>query len=217
VTAKEASDMLTRDKYAEVLEAALTAITASGSPSGGDEELQKIRYVAPAVPRRSTPSKRVRLRTFSRDGFYCRYCDRKVIFSPVLQLLGILAPELFPYNANWRGDSTHPAAILCSAVVDHVEPGAWSGKWDVEPNLVTACNPCNAAKSDLPLSALPGWQLKAIRVDESWDGLTRFYPGLYAIVEPRLMSMGLARGWDETGVERERRFHEAWLREIRPA
>jgi len=64
-----------------------------------------------------------------------------------------------------------------SAVVDHVDPGAWGGDWSDPSNLVTACWPCNARKGDLTLHQL-GWSKLPIS-EQDWDGLTGQYSALW--------------------------------------
>jgi hypothetical protein len=54
---------------------------------------------------------------------------------------------------------------------------AWGGAAE-DDNLVTTCWPCNARKGDLTLARL-GWQLLPVDVDDTWDGLTRFYRDLW--------------------------------------
>lgn len=69
--------------------------------------------------------------------------------------------------------------ISRSAVVDHVDPGAWGGEWLSETNLVTACWPCNARKGDLTLGQL-GWSTNPPVPPGEWDGLVGMYPALWA-------------------------------------
>jgi 5-methylcytosine-specific restriction endonuclease McrA len=203
-----------RVEYPRVLADALAALLRGGSFDAGRQRLEAIAYRAQVIRPRQAPPRLVRIETFRRDGFHCRYCGRRVMLVPMLQLVGLLYPDLFPFTPNWRGGGTHPAVILCSGVVDHVEPGAWSGAWQAESNLVTACNPCNAAKSDLPLSELPDWTLQPPTIDSEWDGLTRYYAPLWALVEPRLAEIATTLGWSEDGVAREVRYHEGWLRDL---
>ncbi len=46
----------------------------------------------------------------------------------------------------------HPPAVILH--VDHIKPVAEGGRNDID-NLVTACQPCNSGKSDVPLSSVP--------------------------------------------------------------
>jgi hypothetical protein len=96
-----------------------------------------------------------------------------------MPLLGAIFPEHFPYHSNWKAGQTHPAVTACTAVIDHVVPGALGGAWLDDGNLVTACWPCNASKSDLTLEQL-GWQLQTI-AESPWDGLSDSYRALWEI------------------------------------
>jgi hypothetical protein len=96
-----------------------------------------------------------------------------------MALLGVIFPEHFPYNSNWKGGLTHPAVVACSQVIDHVEPGSHGGAWADESNMVIACWPCNSRKGDLTLEQLQ-WKLRPID-QSSWDGLTKPYRLLWTI------------------------------------
>ncbi|HYM44780.1 MAG TPA: HNH endonuclease [Solirubrobacteraceae bacterium] len=81
-------------------------------------------------------------------------------------------PEEFPYHPNWKAGQVHPAYLLVSTSLDHVDPGGRGGSWLDEDNLVTACWPCNTGKADLRLEEV-GWTLlgeEEVRSD--WDGLS---------------------------------------------
>jgi hypothetical protein len=115
---------------------------------------------------------------FQRDHFICRYCGGKTILTPVMELLAVLYPDIFPFESDaWRGGVTHPAFAARSPMVDHVTPGAWHGDWKLMDNLVTACNPCNSIKADFTLKQL-GWEKLPIE-DSDWDGLTGHYKALW--------------------------------------
>ena len=181
-----------------------------GSRRGG-AELETIAYREESFPRRESPPAPVRLSVFRRDRFHCLYCQRKVIFTPVMHLIGRLYPESFPYTPYWRGGQTHPAVILCSARVDHERPGAWGGSWSDIDNLVTACNPCNKAKADLALEEI-GWTRHPPPDVSDWDGLTRYYAPLWNLVQPRLPQIAASLGWTDVGQAMELRYHKRWLR-----
>ena len=133
---------------------------------------------------------------FHRDHFCCRYCGGRTILTPVMELLGELYPDVFPFHPNWKGGMTHPAVIARSTIIDHVVPGAMGGSWRDPDNLVTACWPCNAIKSDYGLDQL-GWQLQPITTDDGWDGLACYYRAL----------------WERAGKPKPA-FHEAWLQAL---
>ena len=66
----------------------------------------------------------------------------------------------------------HPAYLLVSTSLDHVDPGARGGSWLEDDNLVTACWPCNTGKADLRLEEV-GWKLlDQHEVRSNWDGLS---------------------------------------------
>jgi HNH endonuclease len=75
------------------------------------------------------------------------------------------------------GEVEDPAFFSRGATVDHVEPIAAGGDSSVD-NLVTACWPCDSCKRDWPLSRLR-WRLREIPPDDGWDGLTRYYRGIW--------------------------------------
>jgi hypothetical protein len=112
-----------------------------------------------------------------------------------MALLGFIYEDVFPWHPNWRGGVTHPAVIARSAVVDHVEPVATGGAPLALENLVTACNPCNSIKADFSLELL-GWELQR-QSNSDWDGLLRFYPGL----------------WHEAGSPNPE-YHLAWMADL---
>lgn len=77
----------------------------------------------------------------------------------------------FPYHRNWRAGQVHPAYLLVSTSLDHVEPGGRGGNWLDEGNHVSACCPCNTGKADLRLQEV-GWTLlSTAQVRSDWDGL----------------------------------------------
>jgi HNH endonuclease len=155
------------DDYPDYIERAVRTLVDSGVAAGA-AELEAIKYPPrPFAPRRN-PSRALRCKVFWRDGFRCRYCGGKTILEPLMALLGLIYPDLFPWHPNWRGGLTHPAVVSRSAIVDHVEPVAQGGQGLVLKNLVTACNPCNSIKSDFSLEQL-GWELQPITRDAGTD------------------------------------------------
>ena len=151
-----------RDDYPEVI-AAIVERLVNGDRVGAERSMAEIAYARRTVDRRPAIPPSLKVRVFRRDCWTCRYCGRRAIFYPVMPLLGVIFPEYFPYHSNWKAGQTHPAVAACTAVVDHVVPGALGGAWLEESNLVTACWPCNARKGDLTLEQL-GWPLRTVRV-----------------------------------------------------
>ncbi|MBV8734918.1 MAG: HNH endonuclease [Solirubrobacterales bacterium] len=93
-----------------------------------------------------------------RDYWTCRYCRAQTVAPPVLRFLSEIYPEEFPYHPNWKAGQVHPAYLLVSTSLDHVDPGARGGSWRGEENLLTACWPCNTGKGDLRSDEV-GWKL----------------------------------------------------------
>jgi 5-methylcytosine-specific restriction endonuclease McrA len=164
------------DEYPELLERALLAL-AAGDPDGAHAQLKPNAYAKTSITKPGGLTRTVQGRIFRRDRFHCRYCGARVIPIPIMELLGAVFAERFPYHPNWKGGETHPAVLSRTAVIDHVTPAAWGGSAD-DDNLVTACWPCNARKGDLSLARL-GWERLPVDVDDGWDGLTRFYRDLW--------------------------------------
>jgi hypothetical protein len=179
------------DDYPDYIERAVRALVQEG-PDAGERELQPIAYPPRVIEAKRAVSRSTSARIFKRDRFVCRYCNGKTILTPVMELLGVLYPKIFPFQSEgWKAGITHPAVIARSPAVDHVEPIAHGGSNDDE-NLATACWPCNAIKSDFTLELL-GWTLRPIS-DGDWDGLTRYYREL----------------WKAAGRPKDR-YHENWM------
>ena len=95
-------------------------------------------------------SKRLQLSVFQRDKWVCRWCDRPVIFGPVMKLLarevkstGRDAPLSY-YHAHWTRDGA-PLLDELGAVIDHVEAHSAGGP-STEDNLATAWTALERAK-----------------------------------------------------------------------
>jgi hypothetical protein len=164
------------ERYVDHLSRAVRALLDE-SPDGAAAELEPIAYPPREIERRTAVPTRVAAMVFRRDCFCCRYCGQRTILTPIMELVGGLFPDVFPFHPNWKGGLTHPAIILVSPVVDHLRPGAWSGSWADLDNLRTSCWPCNMRKSDLTLEQL-GWQEVAV-AESDWDGLTGIYAPLW--------------------------------------
>ena len=132
-----------------------------------------------------------RARVYVRDGFTCRYCGQRTVLAEVLELLARIYPDELPFvSHNYPAGRTHPAFAELIASVDHLEPRA-SGGTDEIDNLVTACWPCNIAKSEFSVQFL-GWAVLDPEPGD-WHGLTEHYPELWHLAgEP---NPGLHRGW----------------------
>jgi len=134
---------------------------------------------------------------FERDCWTCRYCGAHTIAPPVLRVLSSLYPDRFPFHPNWKAGQVHPAYLLLSTSLDHVQPGGRGGAWSDRDNLVAACWPCNSGKADFTLKELGWGLLDEAEVQSSWDGLTSSYAAL----------------WQAAG-QPDRQYHRRWLRAL---
>jgi hypothetical protein len=100
---------------------------------------------------------RLATRVFLRDGFLDRYRGGRLFYPPVLRLLSIATPAVFPYHPNWRADVCHPAYWTHQATIDHIEPVARGGADSIE-NFATCSMRTNAVKSSWTLDELQ-WTL----------------------------------------------------------
>jgi 5-methylcytosine-specific restriction endonuclease McrA len=121
---------------------------------------------------------------FRRDGWLCRWCGRPVIFAPVMKYLkclvkqhGVSAPLAY-YDAHWTRRNA-PLLDHMGAVIDHVQAHSHGGE-DVADNFATACNKCNANKSNAqqddfrkrsPRRAVRG----KYGEPQDWDGLSTLF------------------------------------------
>jgi hypothetical protein len=113
---------------------------------------------------------------FRRDCWTCRYCGGQTVAPPVLRVLSHMYPDRFPFHPNWKAGRVHPAYLLLSTSLDHVQAGGCGGSWTKSDNPVAACWPCNSGKS-ATLDEI-GWRLLSeADVQSDWDGLTGSYPG----------------------------------------
>jgi hypothetical protein len=80
----------------------------------------------PAVRKRPTLSKELQLTIFQRDRWMCRWCNRPVIFAPVMRFLEHEARKwrggepLSYYHPRWTRDGA-PLLDELAAVIDHIE------------------------------------------------------------------------------------------------
>lgn len=167
------------DAYPDVL-AELIRVVMSEGVGAGAEVLAPIAYSRRPIPKRPGLSRKIQGQIFQRDHFTCRYCGGRLIPTPMMELIGGLYPDAFPFHPNWKGGETHPAVLSRSPVVDHIIPGSAGGDWVDPENLATACWPCNGRKADFTLEQL-GWEVRDVRERADWDGLTSSYPGLWRV------------------------------------
>lgn len=125
-----------------------------------------------------------KLRIFRRDHWICRWCNRAVVFPPVMKLIereirndGITEPLSY-FHPRWTRDGA-PLLDELGAVIDHVEAHAADGS-SAESNLATSCCKCNGRKSAARLSE---WAKRPQRKPvhgkygepQSWDGLSALF------------------------------------------
>jgi len=89
---------------------------------------------------------------FVRDGYRCRYCHTPVVSGELLKAVhALMGNDSFPRGSTNRSNS---GILRCfTAVADHVVPHSRGGATNLE-NLVTACGPCNYAKTHYTLQQL---------------------------------------------------------------
>jgi 5-methylcytosine-specific restriction endonuclease McrA len=134
--------------------------------------------------------KDLQLSIFRRDRWICRWCNRPVIFAPVMKFLereirsaGHSAPLAY-HHAHWTRANA-PLLDELGAVIDHVEAHS-TGGLDSEDNLATACNKCNGRKGSAPVDK---WGKRVMRKPikgkygepQYWDGLS----GVFTILAQR--------------------------------
>jgi 5-methylcytosine-specific restriction endonuclease McrA len=141
--------------------------------------------MAPETKTRRKPVlKADQIRVFRRDGWLCVWCGRPVIFAPVMKYLeqivrqhGVSSPLAY-YDVHW---TRHNAPLLdhMGAVIDHVEAHSRGGTHGVD-NFATACNKCNANKSNSLQDAFSKRSpRRTIRgkygEPQDWDGLSTLF------------------------------------------
>jgi hypothetical protein len=183
------------DDFPPHIERAVQALINHDGAAAG-KALEPIAYPRRELARRPQIARRIRCDVFKRDHFTCRYCGGTTILTPVMELLSLRYPDIFPFESDaWKGGRTHPAFAARSPMVDHIEPVSQGGHPHNMENLATACNPCNATKADFTLKQL-GWTLLPVP-GAPWDGLVGYYRNL----------------WTALGRPDAAR-HEAWFRDL---
>lgn len=183
-------------RLAEAVNALVDGSVAT-NPSAVEEALSAIEHrIVDVEPRRGVSFAEM-VAVFRRDCWTCRYCGSHTIAPPVLRVLSHMYPDRFPYHPNWKAGQVHPAYLLLSTSLDHVQPGGRGGSWSRWDNLVAACWPCNSGKADFTLEEL-GWELLGeAELQSAWDGLTGSYPALWRAAE-----------------QPDAQYHRRWLRTL---
>jgi 5-methylcytosine-specific restriction endonuclease McrA len=135
---------------------------------------------------------------FLRDAFVDRYSGKRLIFPPVLRLLSILMPEVFPFQKNWKMMECHFAYWQLSPTVDHIIPVARGGV-NEDSNWVTTSMLRNSAKSNWLLEEL-GWELYPAGELKEWDGLIHWFID-YAKNHQEIMNVPFIFKWHKAAIK----------------
>ena len=142
---------------------------------------------SPAARKRRPLSKDLQVSVFRCDRWICRWCNRPVIFAPVMKFLerevrkSGAAEPLSYFHPRWTRDGA-PLLDELGAVLDHVEAFSTGGP-DDQKNLATSCSKCNGRKSSAPLDE---WSKRPQRnpvkgkygEPQHWDGLSNLFIAL---------------------------------------
>ena len=167
-------------EYRQAIGDAVAALTRDGREAGA-EKLRPIAYSPAPIEKRPSLTIEIRAAVFVRDRFCCRYCGLEAVPEPIMEILGGIYPESFPFHPHWKGGAIHPAVPLLTPEADHLMPGSRGGAWLGTSNLATACAPCNTIKQNYTLDELR-WRLLPIP-ETDWDGLTRYYRSLWEVAD----------------------------------
>ncbi len=129
---------------------------------------------------------------FLRDGFIDRYSGDRLIYPPVLRLVSLMLPSVFPYQSNWKLDQCHIAFWKLSPTVDHMVPVARGGL-DKPQNWVTTSMFRNSAKSNWLLEEI-GWSLHPRGNLSDWDGMFSWFLS-YVAASPDVLKNSLVKRW----------------------
>ena len=147
-------------------------------------EAMDLKVAASAIRRsRKSPSKKLQVKIFCRDGWLCRWCKKPVIFAPVMKLIRLEVQRsghtgnVAYYHAHWTRQHS-PLLDELGAVIDHEEAFSAGGPDSLE-NLVTACNKCNAHKSATLAATFGALPRKVVKgkygEPRDWDGLSQLF------------------------------------------
>ena len=135
--------------------------------------------------KRATLSKPLLVAVFRRDGWLCRWCEKPVIFAPVMRVLelelktsGTNTGPVAYYHSHWTRAGA-PLIDLLGAEVDHVEAHSAGGRDHID-NFATVCHKCNLRKGagthDQFLKRPREKPVKGKYGEpQSWDGLSSVF------------------------------------------
>ncbi|MBR1646843.1 MAG: hypothetical protein IJ685_08710 [Selenomonadaceae bacterium] len=119
-----------------------------------------------------TLSEANQLKIFRRDGFIDRFTGQKVFLPPVLPILSIKLPDVFPNHPNWKRDETHQAHEMFNATIKKIIPNRPADEF----NLVTVSSKTKFVVANATLEDL-GWKILSLEeiADIRWDGMTNWF------------------------------------------
>jgi hypothetical protein len=172
------------------------AAAATGDFDGARGALLDIAWKPHPIPPRPSIPKSTYVRVYTRDGWRCRIagCRRRLIFEPVIRLLGDLFSDLVPYDSG-LGWQCHPLGRWCVPALDDRLAHTLGGSSKMG-NLLTLCSPCNTVTSNWTLEEL-GAEVMPGEPAGDWDGLTGIYEALWEVAERPSPT-----------------YHRAWLRAL---
>ena len=98
-----------RHDYAEVI-APIVALLATGDRAGAERSMADIAYARRTISKRPAIPRPLMIQVFRRDCWTCRYCGQRVIFYPMMPLLGSSSPSAsLTTRTGRRGRPTPPS------------------------------------------------------------------------------------------------------------
>lgn len=91
--------------YSSALVRVIRALLDDGREAGA-RALEPIAFPRREIAKRPSLGRVRAGEVFRRDRFRCRYCGVRVIPTPIMELVGNIYPDGFPYHPNWKGGLT---------------------------------------------------------------------------------------------------------------
>ena len=136
-------------------------------------------------------------RVFHRDGFIDRYRGTRLVFPPVLRMLSLYLPEVFPYHPNGKFTACHFAFWALFPTIDHIQPIARGGA-DSEENWVCCSMLTNSIKANWTLEELQR-QLRPPRDRREWDGMLGWFVERLA-ADPAIARHSYIKRWQHAAL-----------------
>jgi hypothetical protein len=143
-------------------------------------------------------STREMARIFYRDGFIDRYRGTRLVFPPVLRMLSLYLPDVFPYHPNGKFTACHFAFWELFPTIDHIQPIARGGP-DSEENWVCCSMLTNSIKANWTLEELQ-WQLQPPGDPRDWDGMVGWFIERLA-ADPEIARHSYIKRWPGVALE----------------